>query len=169
MRCQIPLSETYSPHDKPRNQISGVRAQISGAQARMPGQECPIRQEGESRAAYSTQLLACHRQLYPVCAGSCGYIRATTPFRAADVLTHIANCTRPLPEDLAVWLEDLCERCPYKWVQVLRQVRRQCSPSLNPAPIPQVEVILKYWIGWSLRVKVQRIAQGWLARRQLRC
>jgi hypothetical protein len=38
------------------------------------------------------------------------YARATTPFRAEDVLTHIANCARPLTEDLAVWLEDLSER-----------------------------------------------------------
>ncbi len=117
---------------------------------------------------YSNPLLAFYHQLYPVRAGSCRYVRATTLFRAADVLTHIANCARPLTEDLAVWLENLSERYPYEWGQVLRKVRRQGGPSLNPAPIPQVEIVLKLVFFGSLWVKVQRIARGWLARRQLR-
>ena len=71
-----------------------------------------------------------------------------------DVLTHIANCARPLTEDLAVWLEDLSERYPYEWAEVLAQVRRKGGPSLNPAPIPRVEVVLKLGLGWSLWVKV---------------
>jgi hypothetical protein len=113
-------------------------------------------------------VLVWHRQSYPVHLGPCRYARATTPFRAEDVLTHIASCARPLTEDLAVWSEDLSERYPYEWVQVIAQVRRQGGPSLNPAPITQVEVFLKLGLGWSLWVKVQRIAWGWLARRQLR-
>ena len=158
---------TYLPHNKPRNRISGALAKIFGAQARMSGIECPIQQEGESCVAYSTQLLACYHQLYPVRVGSCRYARATTPFRAADILTHIANCARPLTEDLAVWLEDLSERYPYKWAQVLRQVRRQGGSSLNPAPIPWVEVVLKLGFEWRLWEQVQWIARGWLARQQL--
>ncbi len=127
-----------------------------------------FRQEGESRDAYSDRFLAWHRQLYPVHVGLCRYARATTPFRAEDVLTHIANCARPLTEDLAVWLEDLSERYPYQWAEILAQVRRKGGQSLNPAPIPWVEVVLKLGLGWSLWVKVQRIARGWLARRRLR-
>jgi hypothetical protein len=112
-------------------------------------------------------FLAWHRQSYPGYVGPCRYARATTPFRAEDVLTHIANCARPLTEDLVVWLEDLSERYPYEWAEVA-QVRRKGGQSLNPAPIPGVEVVLKLGLGWSLWVKVQRIAWGWLARRQLR-
>jgi hypothetical protein len=48
------------------------------------------------------RLLVWHRQSYPVHVGPCRYARATTPFRAEDVLTHIANCARPLTEDLVV-------------------------------------------------------------------
>ncbi len=100
--------------------------------------------------------------------GPCRYTRATTPFRAEDVLTHIANCVRPLTEDLTVWLEDLSERYPYEWAEVLAQVRKKGGLSLNPAPIPRIEVVLKLGLGWSLWVKFQWIARGWLARRQLR-
>ena len=136
----------------------------------MPRQQRPsyLRQEGESRDAYSDRLLALHRHSYPVRIEPSRYARATTPFRAEDILTHIANCARPLTEDLAVWLEDLSERYPYEWAEVLAQVRKKGGPSLNPAPIPRVEVVLKLGLGWNLWVKVQRIARGWLARRQLR-
>ncbi len=89
------------------------------------------------------RFLVWHRQLYPVHMGPCRYARATTPFRVEDVLTLIANCARPLTEDLTVWLEDLSERYPYEWAQVLAQVRRKGGLSLNPAPIPRVEVVLK--------------------------
>jgi hypothetical protein len=65
-----------------------------------------LREEGESHDAYSDWFLAWHHQSYPVHVGPCRYARATTPFRAEDVFTHIANCLRPLTEDLAVWLED---------------------------------------------------------------
>ncbi len=92
------------------------------------------------------RFLLWHRQIYPVHMGPCRYARATMPFRVEDVLTHITNCARPLTEDLAVWLEDLSERYPYKWAQVLAQVRRKGGPSLNPAPIPQVEVFLKFYL-----------------------
>ena len=171
MRCQIPLSATYLPHDKPRNQISGVQAKISRGKARMPRQQGPsyLQQEGESCNAYSDRLLALHRHSYLFCVGPCRYARATMPFRAEDVLTHIANCARPSTEDLTVWLEDLSERYPMEWVQVLIPDRRQGGPSLNPAPIPLVEVVLKLGLGWNLWVKVQQIARGWLARRHLRC
>jgi hypothetical protein len=135
----------------------------------MPRIQRPIQQKGESHDTYSDRLLACYHQLFLVCAGSSRYARATTPFWAADVLTHIANCARPLTEHLAVWLEDLSERYPYEWWEILHQVRRQGGPSLNPAPIPQIEVVLKLGLGWSLWVQVQRIAQGWLVRRQLQC
>ena len=123
---------------------------------------------GESPAAYTTRLVSCVDQLYPVCVGSCRYARAPAPFRAADVLGHIANCARPLPEILAVWCEDLSERYPYEWWHALWQVREQGGPSLNPEPVPWVEVVLKTGLGWSLWIKVQRIARGWLARRSLR-
>ncbi len=109
-----------------------------------------------------------HRQSYSIHMGPCRYARATTPFRAENVLTHIANCARPLTEDLAVWLEDLSERYPYEWAKVFAQVRRKGGPSLNPAPIPRVEVVLKLGLERSHWVKVQQIVQGWLARRQLR-
>ena len=136
----------------------------------MPQQQRPsyLQQEGESCDAYSDQLLALHCHSYPVHVGPCRYARATTPFRAKDVLTRIANCARPLTEDFAVWLEDLSERYPAEWAQVLTQDRRQGGTSLNPVPIPWVEVVLKLGLGWNLWVKVQRIARGWLARRQLR-
>ena len=114
------------------------------------------------------RFLVWHRQSYSIHVSRCRYARATTPFRAEDVLTHIANCARPLTEDITVWLEDLSERYPYEWVKVLAQVRKKGGPSLNPAPIPRLEVVLKLGLGWSLWVKVQRIARGWLARRQLR-
>jgi hypothetical protein len=127
-----------------------------------------LRQEGKSCNAYSDRFLAWHRQSYPVHVGSCRYARATTPFRAEDFFTHITNCARPLTEDLLVWLEDLSDRYPYEWAEVLAQVRRKGGPSLNPVPIPRIEVVLKLGLGWSLWVKVQRIAWGWLARRQLR-
>jgi hypothetical protein len=116
-----------------------------------------LRQEGESCDAYSDRFLAWHCQSYPVYVGPCRYARATTPFRAEDVFTHIANCARPLTEDLAEWLEELSERYPYEWAKVLAQVRRKGGPSLNPAPIPRVEVVLKLGLGWSLWIKVQRI------------
>jgi hypothetical protein len=125
-------------------------------------------QLGSQPVAYSDRFLAWHHQSYSIHVSRCRYARATTPFRAEDVLTHIANCARPLTEDLAVWLEDLSERYPYKWAKVLAQVRRKGGPSLNPAPIPRIEVVLKLGLGWSLWVKVQRIARGWLARRSLR-
>ena len=48
-----------------------------------------LRQEGESCNAYSDQFLSWHHQNFPVLGR---YARATTPFRAEDVLTHIANC-----------------------------------------------------------------------------
>ncbi len=112
------------------------------------------------------QFLVWHRQSFPVHVGPCRYTRATIPFRVEDVLTHIANCARPLTEDLAVWLEDLSERYPYEWAQVLAQVRRKGGPSLNPAPTPQGEAVLKLGLGWSFWVKVQQIPRGWLARRQ---
>ena len=127
-----------------------------------------LQQEGESHDAYSDQFLVWHCQSYVVHVGPYRYTRATTLFRAEDVLTHIANCARPLTEDLAVWLEDLSERYPYEWAKVLAQVGRKGGPSLNPALIPRVEVVLKLGLGWSLWVKVQRIARGWLAKRQLR-
>ena len=127
-----------------------------------------LRQEGESRDGYSDRFLAWHRQSYSIHVSRCRYARATTPFRAEDVLTHIANCARPLNEDLAVWLEDLSERYPYEWAKVLAQVKRKGGPSLNPAPIPRVEVVLKLGLGWIHWVKVQQIVRGWLGRRQLR-
>jgi hypothetical protein len=127
-----------------------------------------LQQEGESCDAYSDRFLAWHRQSYPVHVGPCRYKRATMPFRVEDVFTQTANCARPLTEDLAVWLEDLSERYPYEWAEVLAKVKRKGGPSLNPTPIPRVEVVLKLGLGWSLWVKVQRIARGWLARRQLR-
>ena len=133
----------------------------------MTGPECHPQQAGESRAAYTTRLVTCFDQFYPVCVGSCQYARATAPYRAADVLRHIANCARPLPEVLAVWCKDLSERYPNDWWHELRKVREQGGPSLNPEPIPWVEVVLKLGLGRSLWVKVQRIARGWLARRQL--
>ena len=126
-----------------------------------------LRQEGESRDGYSDRVLAWHRQSYSIHVSRCRYARATTPFRAEDVLTHIANCARPLTEDVAVWLEDLSERYPYEWAKVLAQVRRKGGPSLNPAPIPRVEVVLKLGLGWIHWVKVQQIVRGWLGRRQL--
>jgi hypothetical protein len=110
-----------------------------------------LQQEGESHKAYSDRFLVWHRQSYLVHVGPYIYARATTPFRAEDVLTHIAYCAISLTEDLAVKLEDLCERYPYEWVKVLAQVRRMGGPSLNPAPIPWVEeVVLKLGLGWSL-------------------
>jgi hypothetical protein len=133
----------------------------------MTGPECHPRQVGESPAAYTIRLVACFDQLYSVCVGSCRYVRAPAPFRAADVLGHIANCARPLPEVLAVWYEGLSERYPYEWWSALRRVREQGGPSLNPEPVPWVEVGLKTGLGWNLWIKVQRIARGWLARRQL--
>jgi hypothetical protein len=78
-----------------------------------------LQQEGESHDAYSDRFLVWHRQSYLVHVGPYRYARATTPFRAEAVLTHIANCARPLTEDLTVWLEDLSERYPYEWVKVL--------------------------------------------------
>ena len=164
----IPVRPGFSKESTLQQQnFSGTRAKISGGKARMSQQQRPsyLRQEGESRDAYSDRFLAWHHQNFPVLGR---YARATTPFRAEDVLTHIANCARPLTEDLAVWLEDLSERYPYEWAEVLAQVRKKGGPSLNPAPIPRVEVVLKLGLGWSLWVKVQRIARGWLARRQLR-
>ena len=121
------------------------------SKARMSQQQRPLylRQEGESHDGYSDRFLVWHRQSYSIHMGPCRYARATTPFRAEDVLTHIANCARPLTEDLTVWLEDLSERYPYVWVEVLAQVRRKGGPSLNPAPIPRVEVVLKLGLGWS--------------------
>ena len=168
MRCRIPLSATYSPHDKPRNQISGVQAKISGGKAQIPRQQRPsyLQQEEESCDAYSDRLLALHHHSYPVRVGPCRYARATTLFRAENVITHIANCARPLTEDLAVQLEDLSERFPTEWAQALTQNSRQGGTSINPAPIPRVDVVLKLGLGWNLWVKVQQIAQGWLARRQ---
>jgi hypothetical protein len=113
-----------------------------------------LQQEGESCDGYSNRFLAWHRQSYSIHVGPCRYTRATTPFRAEDVLTHIANCARPLTEDLAVWLEDLSERYPYEGAKVLAQVRRKGGPSLNPAPIPRVEVI------FQIRVGVDPLGQG---------
>jgi hypothetical protein len=55
------------------------------------------------------------------------YARATTPFRAEDVFTHIANCARPFNEDIALWLEDLSERYPYEWAKLLAQVRKRVA------------------------------------------
>ncbi len=133
----------------------------------MTGPECHPRQAGEPCAAYTTRLVACMDQLYPVHVGSCRYARAPAPFRAADVLSHIAECARPLPMVLAVWLEDLSERYPLEWWHGLRRVREQGGPSLNPEPVRWVEVVLKLGLGWSLWIKVQRIVRGWLARRQL--
>ena len=152
-----PLGNLFAPRQATK-QISGSLAKFCRAQAQMLGPECPIRQAGESCAAYSTWLLVCYHQLYPVCVGSCQYARATTPFRAADIRTYIANCVRPLPEDLAVWFGDLSERYQHEWWHVLRRVRRWGGPSLNPAIIPWVEVVLKLRLGWSLWVEVQRIA-----------
>jgi hypothetical protein len=126
-----------------------------------------LQQEVESRNAYSDRFLAWHRQSYPVHVGPCRYTRTTMPFRVEDVLTHIANCARPLTADLVIWLEDLSERYPYESAEVLAQVRKKGGPSLNPDPIPRVEVIFKLGLGWSLWVKVQRTAGGWLDRRQL--
>jgi hypothetical protein len=122
-----------------------------------------LRQEGESRDGYSDRFLVWHRQSYSIHMGPCRYTRATTPFRAEDVLTHIANCTRPLTEDLTVWLEDLSERYPYEWAEVLAQVRRKGGPSLNPAPIPRVEVVLK--LGWGGAIGSRSsglLGVGWL-------
>jgi hypothetical protein len=127
-----------------------------------------LQQEGESHDAYSNWFLVWHRQSYVVHVGPYRYTRATTPFMAENVLTHIANCARPLTEDLAVWLEDLSERYPYEWAKVLAQVRRKGGPSLNPAPIPRVEVVLKLGLGWIHWVKVQQIVRGWLGGRQVR-
>ena len=143
-------------HYDPQNQTFGSPAKIFGAQDWMSGP----RQAGESCAAYTTRLVPCFDQFYPVCVGSCRYARATAPYQAADVLRHIANCTRPLPEVLAVWCKDLSERYPNESWHELRKVREQGGPSLNPEPIPWVEVVLKLGLGWSLWVKVQRIAQG---------
>ncbi len=89
----------------------------------MTGPECHPQQAGESRAAYTTRLMTCFDQFYPVCVGSCQYARATAPYQVADVLRHIANCARPLPEVLAVWCEDLSERYPNDWWHELRKVR----------------------------------------------
>ena len=133
----------------------------------MTGPECHPRQAGEPCAAYTTRLVAHMDQLYPVRVGSCRYARAPAPFRAADILSHLANCARPLPMVLAVWLEDLSERYPLEWWHALRRVREQGGPSLNPEPVPWVEVVLKLGLGWNLWIKVQRIVWGWLARRQL--
>ena len=130
----------------------------------MPRQQRPsyLQQEGESHDAYSDQLLALHRHSYPVRVGPCRYARATTLFRA-DVLTHIANCARPLTEDLAVWLDDLSERYPTEWAQVLTQDRRQGGPSLNSAPIPQVEVVLKLGLGGTFGSRSNGLlGVGWL-------
>ncbi len=71
-----------------------------------------LRQEGESRDGYLDRFLVWHRQIYSIYMGPCRYARAVTPLRTEDVLTHIANCARPLTEDLAVWLEDLSEKYP---------------------------------------------------------
>ncbi len=87
----------------------------------------------------------------------------TNPFRAVDILTHIANCLRPLNGVDSVWLEDLSKRFPAEWEQVSTQVRLQGGPSLDPAPIPRIEWVLKLGLGWSGRVQVQRIVWGWLA------
>jgi hypothetical protein len=142
-----------------------MRAKISGGKARMSQQQhlSYLQQERESRDAYSDRLLAWHRQSYPVHVGPCRYARATTPFRAEDVLTHIANCARHLTEDLTVWLEDLSERYPYEWAEVLAPVRRKGGPSLNPAPIPCVEVVLKLGLGWSFGSRSSGLlGVGWL-------
>ncbi len=91
------------------------------------------------------------------------YRWATNPFREMDILTHIANHSRPLNEVDSVWFEDLSKRFPAEWEQVHTQVRLQGSPSLDPAPIPRIEWALKLGLGWSGWVQVQRIALGWLA------
>ena len=96
---------------------------------------------------YSNQFAPWLRKNYPVLGR---YARATTPFRVGDILTHIANCPRPLNKRDTVWLEDFSKRYPAEWEQVLTQVRQQGSPSLKPAPIPWLEVVLKVGLGWSL-------------------
>jgi hypothetical protein len=111
---------------------------------------------------YSDQCAPWLHENYPVLGR---YARATTPFRA---LTHIANCPKPLNKRDGVWLEDLSEKYHVEWEQVLTQVRRQGSPSLKPAPLLWLVVVLKVGLGWSLCVQVQQIAWGWLAMRQLR-
>ncbi len=71
------------------------------------------------------------------------YRRVTNPFRAVDILMHIANRPRPLNEVDSVWLEDLSKRFPAEWEQVNTQMRLQGGPSLDPALIPRIEWILK--------------------------
>jgi hypothetical protein len=75
------------------------------------------------------------------------YQWATNPFRAVDILTHIENHPRHLNEVDSVWLEDLSKRFPAEWGQVSTQVRLQGGPSLDPAPIPRIEWVLKLGLG----------------------
>ncbi len=92
---------------------------------------------------------------------------ATNPFRTVDILTHIANRPKPLNEVDSVWLEGLSERLPAEWEQVNTQVSLQGGPSLDPAPIPRIERVLKLGLGWSGWVQVQQNAWGWLARKRV--
>ncbi len=139
----------YKESTLQQQNVSGARTKILGGKTRMSQQQRPLylQQEGESYDAYSDWFLVWHCQSYVVHVGPYRYARATTPFKAEDVLTHIANCARPLTEDLEVWLEDLSERYSFEWAKVLAQVRRKGGPSLNPAPIPRIEVVLKLGLG----------------------
>ncbi len=47
-----------------------------------------------------------------------------------------------------VWLENLSKRFPAEWEQLSAQVRLQGTPSLDPAPIPRIEWVLKLGLGW---------------------
>jgi hypothetical protein len=86
------------------------------------------------------------------------YQWAKNPFRVVDILTPIANHPRPLNEVDSVWLENLSKRFPAEWEQVSTQVRLQGGPSLDPAPIPRIEWVLKLGLGWGGWVQVQQIA-----------
>ena len=95
------------------------------------------------------------------------YPWATDPFRAVDILTHIANYPRPLNEVDSVWLEGLSDRFSAEWEQVSTQVRLQGGLSLDPTPIPRIEWVLKLGLEWSGWVQVQLIAWGWLVRKRV--
>jgi hypothetical protein len=90
---------------------------------------------------------------------------ATNPFGVANILMNIANLQRPWNKIDTVWVEDLSERFPAEWEQVITQVRLQGGPSLDPAPMPWIERVLKLGLGnWT---RIQWIARGWLLQKRV--
>ena len=106
-----------------------------------------------------------HRENLPLRVGDSWYGRTRPPFSAVNILTHLANLPRPLTEHNKVLFMDLSGRYPHKWAEVDRQVRRPGGPSLNLAPIARIEWVLRHCVGGGLWVQVQKLVQGYLARK----